>query len=195
MKHLLAALCGLLSISAAQACNWTGENCSFSIYEEASRQVGNLKQNPKFMQEKFNELMEKAKYIDRKAASCSNWKCVNDTAFEYSSYVSKLTLAYMNTSKPAAVAAPAPVQDKWSGQCVIAKRAGISAFVDQSATAKINTFNANATWTVTTANGGDYVGISTVPDYDKPDPNAGAGKFVGWVKKSDLQMQDLRNCN
>lgn len=193
MKHLLAALCGLLSVTVAQACNWTGENCSFSIYEEAARQIGNLKQNPKFMQEKNAELQAKAQYIDRKAASCSNWKCVNDTAFEFSSYVSKLTLAYMNTSKP--VAAPAPIQDKWSGQCVMVAKTGATAYMDQSATTKVAGFNDNLAYTVSQANGGSYVGLTTVPDYSKPNPDAGAGKFAGWVKKSDLQMQDLRNCN
>lgn len=184
MKHLLAALCGLLSITAAQACNWTGENCSFSIYEEANRQVGNLKQNPKFMQEKFAELQAKAQYIDRKAASCSNWKCANDTAFEYSSYVSKLSLAYMNTNKPAAVAAPALVQDKWSGQCVVAAKPGVSAYVDQSGASKAGAVSEYIGYTVTQS-ADKYVGLKV----------AESGKFVGWAKKSELQMQDLRNCN
>lgn len=184
MKKLLVVLCGLLSVTAAQACNWSAENCSLRIYEEASRQVGNLKQNPKFMQEKFAELQAKAQYIDRKAASCSNWKCVNDTAFEYSSYVSKLTLNYMNTSKPAAVAAPAPVQDKWSGQCVVAAKPGVNAYVDQSGASKAGAVSEYIGYTVTqTAD--KYVGLKV----------AESGKVIGWAKKSELQMQDLRNCN
>ena len=73
MKKLFAALCGLLSVTAAQACNWNAENCTFEMLNNIQRQIGNLKQNPKFMQEKFAELQAKAQYIDRKTASCSNW--------------------------------------------------------------------------------------------------------------------------
>lgn len=79
MKKLFAALCGLLSVTAAQACNWNAENCTFEMLNNIQRQIANLKQNPKFMQEKFAELQAKAQYIDRKTASCSNWKCSNDT--------------------------------------------------------------------------------------------------------------------
>lgn len=184
MKKLFALLIGLVTFSAAQACNWNGENCSFSIYNEASRQVGNLKQNPKFMQEKYDELMTKAQYIDRKSASCSNWKCVNDTAFEYSTYVSKLSLAYMNTSKPVAVAAPAPIQDKWSGQCVVAAKPGVNAYLDQTGNSKLGDVS-------------EYIGYTVTQSADKfvALKVAETGKFVGWSKKSDLQMQDLRNCN
>lgn len=73
MKKLFAALCGLLSVTAVQACNWNAENCTFEMLNNIQRQIANLKQNPKFMQEKFAELQAKAQYIDRKTASCSNW--------------------------------------------------------------------------------------------------------------------------
>lgn len=197
MKYLLAALCGLLSITAAQACNWNAENCTFEMLNNIQRQINNLKQNPKFMQEKFAELQAKAQYIDRKTASCSSWKCSNDTMSEFNTYVAQLTLNYGIASKPAVVAAPAPapVQDKWSGQCVIVAKSGATVYVDQSATNKAAALNENLAYTVTQANGGKYVGLATVPDYSKPNPDAGAGRFVGWVKKSDLQMQDLRNCS
>ncbi len=197
MKKLFAALCGLLSVTAAQACNWNAENCTFEMLNNIQRQIANLKQNPKFMQEKFAELQAKAQYIDRKTASCSNWKCSNDTMSEFNTYVAQLTLNYGIANKPAVAPAPAPapVQDKWSGQCVIAAKSGVVAYVDQSASNKAAGLNENQAYSVTQANGGKYVGLATVPDYSKPNPDAGAGKFVGWVKKSDLQMQDLRNCN
>lgn len=195
MKKIFVVLSGMLCVTAAQACNWNAENCTFEMLNNIQRQINNLKQNPKFMQEKFAELQAKAQYIDRKKASCSSWKCSNDTMSEFNTYVAQLTLSYMNTSKPAAAAAPAPVQDKWSGQCVIVAKSGATVYVDQSATNKAAGLNENLAYTVSQTNGGKYVGLATVPDYSKPNPDAGAGKFVGWVKKSDLQMQDLRNCN
>ncbi len=40
-----------------------------------------------------------------------------------------------------------------------------------------------------------FVQLVTVPDYDKPEPEKSADKVVGWVKLSDFEFQDLRNCN
>lgn len=184
MKKLLAALCGLLFVTAAQACNWNAENCTFEMLNNIQRQIGNLKQNPKFMQEKFAELQAKAQYIDRKTASCSNWKCSNDTMSEFNTYVAQLTLNYGIANKPAVAPAPAPVQDKWAGQCVLAAKPGVNAYVDQSGTSKAGAVSEYIGYTVTqTAD--KLVGLKV----------AESGKFVGWAKKSELQMQDLRNCN
>ncbi|KWA13933.1 hypothetical protein [Burkholderia territorii] len=42
---------------------------------------------------------------------------------------------------------------------------------------------------------GGFVQLVTVPNYDLPNPDSVAGKIIGWAKWSDLQLQDLRNCN
>lgn len=39
-----------------------------------------------------------------------------------------------------------------------------------------------------------YIQLATVPDYQKPDPEAEAGKIVGWAKLSDFKLLDFRNC-
>lgn len=103
---------------------------------------------------------------------------------EFNTYVAQLTLNYGIDNKPAAVAAPAPVQDKWAGQCVAAAKPGVNAYVDQSGASKAGAVSEYIGYTVTqTAD--KLVGLKV----------AESGKFVGWAKKSELQMQDLRNCN
>lgn len=40
-----------------------------------------------------------------------------------------------------------------------------------------------------------FVQLITVSDYDAPDPEANAGKILGWAKIQDFEYQALRNCN
>jgi hypothetical protein len=40
-----------------------------------------------------------------------------------------------------------------------------------------------------------FIMLVTVPDYSLPDPQANAGKTVGWGKIRDFDVQELRNCN
>jgi hypothetical protein len=42
---------------------------------------------------------------------------------------------------------------------------------------------------------GGFIQLVTVPDYDKAEPNASAGKVLGWAKYSDFDQQALRNCS
>lgn len=192
MKHLLAALCGLISVTAAQACDWDRQDCSDEILGQAKPKLEWLKQNPDFMQKHWNEVQRKANNTDINSKTCNSRRACNQV---YGDFAGLITLYYMEYKNKPTVVAPAPVQDKWAGQCVIVAKTGATAYVDQSATNKAAGLNENLAYTVTQTNGGKYVGLATVPDYSKPNPDAGAGKFVGWVKKSDLQMQDLRNCN
>lgn len=39
------------------------------------------------------------------------------------------------------------------------------------------------------------VGLWTVPDYSKESPYEYAGFFVGWVEKTQMDLQALRNCS
>lgn len=41
---------------------------------------------------------------------------------------------------------------------------------------------------------GGWVQLATVPDYSQADPNAGAGKVVGWGLVNDFSAQSPRNC-
>lgn len=42
---------------------------------------------------------------------------------------------------------------------------------------------------------GGYEQLATIPDYDQPNPDQGAGQVIGWAKLVDFKLQDLRNCN
>lgn len=101
------------------------------------------------------------------------------------------------SAEPVKPSTPAPstsAADEWANQCVIGKAAVVRTYSDANGVEQIGTLPDKA-FSVGKTNGGQLVGLVTVPDYDKPDPSAAAGKFVGWVKKSELQQQDLRNCN
>lgn len=38
------------------------------------------------------------------------------------------------------------------------------------------------------------IGLWSVPDYRKSDPYANSGLFIGWVERSQFDIQALRNC-
>jgi hypothetical protein len=40
-----------------------------------------------------------------------------------------------------------------------------------------------------------FIMLVTVPDYSRPDPQANAGKTVGWGMIRDFDVQAQRNCN
>ena len=67
---------------------------------------------------------------------------------------------------------------------MIGKANVINTYSDESGSTRIGVLPDTA-FNVTKTNGGQLVGLT----------NAENKKFVGWVKKSDLQMQELRNCN
>ena len=94
----------------------------------------------------------------------------------------------------AAVSAVNKSADKWIDQCVIAKGNAVI-YTEQNGTVKKGIMPQTTAFSVSVANGNDLVGIKTVPDWNADNPEANANKFVGYVKKSELEMQDLRNCN
>ncbi|MCG9057219.1 hypothetical protein LH442_14820 [Laribacter hongkongensis] len=51
-----------------------------------------------------------------------------------------------------------------------------------------------AAFMVTAVAKGGWVQLSTVPDYSQPDPDAGAGRIIGWAHAKDFDQQALRNC-
>lgn len=44
------------------------------------------------------------------------------------------------------------------------------------------------------ARSGWYVALWSVPDYTLNDPFKNAGTLIGWVKSTDVEVQDQRNC-
>jgi hypothetical protein len=202
MKKVFAVLIGsFISSVAMAACNWNAENCVFDELEHTNKIIAEMLQNPAYVAEKHNSVVEKAQYTDRKVKSCGGWKCYNDAISQYNVFVGGIHNFYGRRNgvfPQAAAAAPAqkPVNDKWADQCVIGKQKvkTIMVYRDAEGTQTVGELGGSA-YTVSNVNGGKLVGVKTVPDYSKPNPDAGAGKFVGWVKKSELDMQELRNCN
>lgn len=186
MKKIFAVLIGLMLSSAAFACNSNTENCSFSPLNTAKGFVEDLMKIPGFVGSKeHNDLMDRAKYTDGKISSCSNWKCVNQTATGYMAFVSVMKQNYIAKQTKTTAAAPVAVavQDKWAEQCVYVEKANVAKFNDGTGAQQAGVFKQYSTYTVAQVNGGKLVGLGT------------DGKLVGWAKKTDLLMQDLRNCN
>lgn len=185
MKKIFAVLIGLMLSSAAFACNSNTENCSFNTLEASKRYVEKLMKIPGFVGSKdHNDLVDRAKYTDGKIASCSNWKCVNQTAMGYLNFVSVMERDYVATpAKATAAPVAVAVQDKWADQCVYVEKANVAKFNDGAGAQQAGVLKQYSTYTVAQVNGGKLVGLGT------------DGKFVGWAKKTELQMQDLRNCN
>lgn len=92
------------------------------------------------------------------------------------------------------------------GQCVFPKtKTGangnlvlvhpIYVFDSPSASASKRALTSLSAFTVKADAPGGFVQLVTVPDYSLANPDSVAGKVIGWVKRSDFQPQDLRNCN
>ena len=81
----------------------------------------------------------------------------------------------------------------WKGQCITAKGKPAPTLVSPDGKPVGGTLS-YAPFMVAEDNG-KYVHLTTVPDYNQPDPEANAGKDAGWVAKKEMIAQDLRNCN
>lgn len=84
------------------------------------------------------------------------------------------------------------------GNCIMPKNDHVKVFFNpESGDYSVNTvgFLKMRVFSVVKVAKGGYVQIMTVPNYDQPDPNAGAGQIVGWVRAKEFIQQDLRNCN
>jgi hypothetical protein len=64
-----------------------------------------------------------------------------------------------------------------------------------SASASKKLLTTLAAFSVQAVTRGGFIQLITVPDYDKPEPNAAAGKVLGWARYSDFDQQALRNCS
>ena len=186
MKRIFIMVVGFLLSSSAFACNWDRQICSELILKDVPQQLNALNQIPEFVQKYGNEVQFKARYTDQMARSCNSYRACNQY---YSNFAGWVYIHYVHyIKKPQQgnmqVANSNQVRDKWTDQCVIWKANVIKTYADDAATKQIGTLQDTAFF-VTKTNGSNYVGLT----------NAENKKFVGWVKKTDLQMQELCNCN
>lgn len=183
MKEIFAFAIGLTFFSWAQACDWDRQDCSNEILGRAKPKLDWLRQNPDFMQKHWAEIQNKSANTDANVKYCKTMRCINQT---YNDFAGRIEWYYMEyTKKPAQQPAQKTPADKWAEQCVVAAKPNVAAYSDMAATTKNGSVSEYTGYKVSQTNGSQYVGLTNSQD----------GKFVGWVKKSDLQMQDLRNCN
>jgi hypothetical protein len=78
-----------------------------------------------------------------------------------------------------------------NGNLVLAKPVSIFAAPNESSASQ--PLKALSAFTIKAERDG-FIQLVTVPDDSAPNPDAEAGKVVGWVHKTDFVMQDLRNC-
>jgi len=194
MKKLIAVLGGLLLGNFALACNMDRDNCADVMLPELKRYSDELAANPNWKKNADPADAASIKRYQSRLDMCSTNKCVNETLFYFTNQMRGLAGKYRQAAAPTKVV-PAQIQDKWSDQCVVINKANAPLYSDSNGQQQTGKFNLYVAYSVTKTTGGQLVGLTTVPDYDKPDPMAGAGKFAGWARKSDLEMQDLRNCN
>lgn len=115
----------------------------------------------------------------------------------------KKSLAVLSTSLVLSLSAHAA---NHVGQCVYPKtkvganrtlvfKHPIYVFDAPNAAAPKRTLTTLSAFTVKADAPGGFVQLTTVPNYDLPNPDTVASKVIGWAKLSDFNQQDLRNCN
>ena len=182
MKKILTFVFGLMFFSAAQACNWDRQDCSDEILGKAIPKLNWLKQQPGFNEKHGQEIQDVARQTDINARTCNSPRGCNTI---YNNFAGRIDLYYYQYQRQAKAAQqPATQADKWSDQCVIAKSPKVFAYTDMSCNAKVGDVSEYIGYKVTKTSG-EFVGLT----------NSQNGKFTGWAKKAELQMQDMRNCN
>lgn len=202
-KIFISAFIFFVSMSAF-ACDWDRQDCSNKILGEFKQRINPLLQDPEFVQryqKRLKELDFKAQYTDNRVRNCNNYRCMNQAYNEFAIEAYLLQVDYKKyktsgkqTSPVSQVNQTSTIKDKWADQCVIGKNMKVLVYKDVDGTQAIGELG-NDAYSVSHTNGGKLVGLKTVPDYTQSNPDANAGKFIGWVKKANLDMQDLRNCN
>lgn len=188
MKKQYVLFAGLFLATAAQACNMNVENCSGVFIPEINQYDSELGKNPEWQRNPDQEVVAKLERYRANGKACGTNKCINDWLFAYVNLIRTTTYKYRELAKnkaqvAATVRAPS---DKWTDQCVAGKKPNVFAYADESGGVKTAVIVSEYTgYKVAKANGGQLVALS----------NSETGQLIGWAKKSELQMQDLRNCN
>ena len=183
MKKMLFAVLGLTLSAAAFACNWDRQNCTNEILKDTPAQLEALKQNQEFMRTQGQNIQTKIAVTESRAKSSNSMRAYNST---YNDFAGWVYLNYQNYVKKPQQQAAKPVEDKWADQCVVGKNNNVFAYSDDTGVVRTSTkISGVAPYRVSRVNGGKLVGLTDAED----------GKFIGYAKKAELEMQDLRNCN
>lgn len=187
MKTIVAIVIGLMSFSMAQAqvCNQNAQDCSELWVGSIQRYEATLRANPIFMRDGVPGYTQEFQKYTQSWKNCSTWLCRNRTTQGWHDKVMWMMMDYEAKQKQQSKVTSAVPADKWADQCVVAAKPNVVTYSDMSAANKVGGVSENVGYKVSQTNGGKYVGLTNSQD----------GKFVGWAKKSELQMQDLRNCN
>lgn len=193
MKKIIVVFCGLLLGNAAMACNMDRDNCADTMLPELKRYADELSANPKWQKNADPTDVAKVKRYKERLDMCSTNKCVNETLFYYTNEMRGLASKYRQATasvKPA----PAAQQDIWENQCVYVPKANVARYWDPRGSEEFGVLRQYAVYLVSQTDK-IYVNLKQTPNDVQAYPNEGKGSWIGWVKKSDLEMQDLRNCN
>lgn len=182
MKKIFSIVFGLMFFSAAQACNWDRQDCSDEIIGKAVPKLNWLKQQPGFNEQHGKEIENLARQTDINARTCNSARGCNTI---YNNFAGRIELYYSQYQRQAKMAQqPAAPADKWSNQCVVAKKPKVVAYSDLSGAIKAGEVSEYIGYKVSKTSN-EYVGLT----------NSENGKFTGWAKKAELELQDMRNCN
>ena len=82
------------------------------------------------------------------------------------------------------------------GKCVypVGNPAAITVYLTPSNVVKTERRVAYAAYLVKDENRNGYVALWSVPDYSKSNPYENDNKFLGWVDKSKVELQDMSSC-
>lgn len=186
MKKLLALVAGLLLLPMAEACNMDVQNCIDFFTPDIMKYNNELKGNAVFKNDAaaWNAWQNKTQEFKQRVELCSTNKCTNQAFLTYHNYVINLVKKYRPLAE--AQAAPAKAADKWADQCVVGAKPNVYAYADENGVTKTSVKVSEYTgYKVTKARGGPLVALV----------DTSSGQAVGWAKKAELQLQDLRNCN
>lgn len=186
MKKILTFVFGLMFFAAAQAqvCNQNTQDCSELWVGSIKRYEGFLRTNPVFMKDGVPYYTQEFQKYTESWNNCSTWLCRNRATQGWHDKVMKIMMDFDSKLKQQGkVNAVAPT-DKWSDQCVVAKNPKVSAYTDMSGNSKAGEVSEYIGYKVTKTSN-EYVGLT----------NSQNGRFSGWAKKAELEMQDMRNCN
>lgn len=185
MKKIFVIVFGLTIFSAAQACNLNTQNCGELWNGSIQRYSMTLKANPIFMRDGLEAYKQEYQRYAQRYDNCTTFLCQNRATNAWHDYLLKTMMDYDYRLKSQGQASAKAVNDKWADQCVVAAKPNVAAYSDMSASSKVSSVSEYTGYKVSQTNGSQYVALTNSQD----------GKFVGWAKKSELQMQDLRNCN
>ena len=185
MKKTMMLLFGLFLSGAALACNMDRQDCSGLMIPELQRYADELSNNKAWQTGADPKDVAKVKRYGERLNNCADYKCSNQVLFYYTNEMRGLASKYRQSTAPKQKAVAR--EDSWKGQCVYVPNANITKYYDPRGNDASGVVKGGVYMTTRSSDSGDYIDVVTIPDE--------GSSWVGWVKKVDLEIQDLRNCN